>query len=187
MSCINVPLVSTALVQPGTERPFLEFNIWQTAKENENEVTKWSGIHDKIIVSVDLLLLLLLIIIIIIIIITVQSWQNHRLCWSPPPPPRHHHHHHSAVLVTNMGTVLLLYPSVHRDMKASWFGTSTLSPNDASVTSHFFLYRGITECYDIQLIEQHVSTTVLFILYKVRLRVSTIHVVILRSLISFKS
>ena len=50
-----------------------------------------------------------------------------------------------------------------------------------------FLYRGITECYDIQLIEQHVSTTVLFILYKVRLHVSTIHMVILRSLISFKS
>ena len=49
------------------------------------------------------------------------------------------------------------------------------------------LYRGITECYDIQSIEQHVSTPVLFILYKVRLHVSTIHVVILRSLISFKS
>ena len=48
------------------------------------------------------------------------------------------------------------------------------------------LYRGITECYDIQLIDLHVSTTVLFILYKVRLHVSTIHVVILRSLISFK-
>ena len=41
------------------------------------------------------------------------------------------------------------------------------------------LYRGITECYDIQLIDLHVSTTVLFILYKVRLHVSTIHVVIL--------
>jgi len=39
---------------------------------------------------------------------------------------------------------------------------------------------------NIQLIEQHVSTTVLFMLYKVRLHVSTIHVVILRSLISFK-
>ena len=50
-----------------------------------------------------------------------------------------------------------------------------------------FLYTGITECYDIQLIEQHVSTTVLFILYKVRLHVSTIHMVILMSLISFKS
>ena len=39
----------------------------------------------------------------------------------------------------------------------------------------------------IQLIDLHVSTTVLFILYKVRLHVSTIHVVILRSLISFKT
>ena len=51
----------------------------------------------------------------------------------------------------------------------------------------FFLYRGITECYDIQLIDLHVSRTVLFILYKVRLHVSTIRVVIVRSLISFKS
>jgi len=48
------------------------------------------------------------------------------------------------------------------------------------------LYRGITECYDIQLIDLHVSTIVLFILYKVRLHVSTIQVVILRSLISFQ-
>ena len=39
----------------------------------------------------------------------------------------------------------------------------------------------------IQLIDLRFSTTVLFILYKVRLHVSTIHVVILRSLISFKS
>jgi hypothetical protein len=49
------------------------------------------------------------------------------------------------------------------------------------------LYRGITECYDIQLIDIYFSTTVLFILYKVRLHVSTIQAVILRSLISFKS
>jgi hypothetical protein len=112
MSCINVPLVSTALVQPDTERPFLEFNIWQTAKETENESNK----------------------------MTWHSWQNH-LCWSPlsaspPPPPPHHHHHHTAVSVTSMETVLLFYPSVHRDMKASWFGFLTLSPNDATVTSH---------------------------------------------------
>ena len=40
---------------------------------------------------------------------------------------------------------------------------------------------------NMQLINLHVSTTVLFILYKVRLHVSTIHVVILRCLISFKS
>ena len=58
------------------------------------------------------------------------------------------------------------------------------SPGDLTSSC---LYRGITECYDIQLIDLHVSTTVLFILYKVRLHVSTIHVVILRSLISFKS
>ena len=44
------------------------------------------------------------------------------------------------------------------------------------------LYRGITECYDIQLIDLQVSITILFILYKFRLHVSTIHVVILRSL-----
>ena len=41
--------------------------------------------------------------------------------------------------------------------------------------------------YFIQLIDLHVSTTALFILYKDRLHVSTIRVVILRSLISFKS
>ena len=65
MSCINVPLVSTALVQRGTERPFLEFNIWQTSKEtlNESNKMKW------------------------------HSWQNHHLCWSPLLPPNHHHHH----------------------------------------------------------------------------------------------
>jgi hypothetical protein len=108
MRCINVPLVSTALVQPGTERPFLEFNIWQTAKETENESNK----------------------------MTWHSWQNHRLCWSPlSPPPPPHHHHHTAVPVTNMETVLL-YPSVQRDMKPSWFGFLTLSPNYATVTSH---------------------------------------------------
>ena len=49
------------------------------------------------------------------------------------------------------------------------------------------MYRGIRKCYDIQLVDLHVSTTVSFILYKVRLHVSTIHVVILRSLVSFKS
>jgi len=114
MSCINVPLVSTAIVQPGTERPFLEFNTWQTAKENENESNKMKW----------------------------HSWQNHRLCCSPfppPPPPHHHHHHrhhHTAVPVTNMETTVLLYPSVHMDMKASRFGFLTLSPNDATVTSH---------------------------------------------------
>jgi hypothetical protein len=32
--------------------------------------------------------------------------------------------------------VLILYPSVHRDKKASWFGFLTLSPNNATVTSH---------------------------------------------------
>ena len=57
------------------------------------KVTKWSGIHDKIIVSVVLLflLLLLLIIIIIIVIITLQSqlptwkllfYSTHRFTWT---------------------------------------------------------------------------------------------------------
>ena len=49
------------------------------------------------------------------------------------------------------------------------------------------LYRGITECCDIQLIDLHVTTIVILILYKVRLHVSTILVVILRSLINFKT
>ena len=58
--------------------------------------------------------------------------------------------------------------------------------NFAKISDTFFLYRGITECYDIQLIVQYVSTTALFILYKVRLHVSTIEVVILRSLTNFQ-
>ena len=79
----------------------------------------------------------------------------------------------------------------HRQVKivlySIWYHHTCRWPSRAQSSLNLCTGRPPTGVMIPQLIDLHVSTTVLFILYKVRLHVSTIHVVILGSLISLKS